>query len=339
MNRSFERWPSPPRIVEDARPAMTDPLPTANSAAATSSIPHDAVAPHAANKRRGLIQIHIAALLVGFPGLFPKWLALDSSVITFGRLFVGSIALLLFARFARASLRIHTWRHGLSLVLAGGALALNWFAFFKSIQVSTVAIGVLAFSTFPLFVTFLEPLFFDERFHWADLATVLVVAAGLATIAPILDVGNSLTQGVLWGMLCALSCALVSLLSRSCVRNHPPVTVTFYQQAFGALFTLPAWFAFQGTLTAHDVGLLILLGVAFTALAQALIAASLRHIRAQLASVVIALESVYGILFAMLFLHEIPTWRTVCGGLLICAAVFHASWRHAQPTPSPSPTP
>jgi uncharacterized membrane protein len=253
------------------------------------------------NRRLGLVQVHVAAFLVGFPGLFSKWLDLSPGMITLGRIVVGSTALLIFAKCMGTSLRIRSRR---------------------------------AFSTFPMFVTFLEPLFFDERLHAFDIVTAFIVMAGLAIIAPIFDVGNHLTQGVLWGVVCAFACALLSLLSRSCVRTHPPVAVAFYQQAFGAVFSLPVLFTFHGQLTGRSIGLLLLLGVVFTALVQALVVSSLQHIRAQVASVVIALEPVYGILFAILLLKEIPSARTVMGGALICGAVFWASLRHGR-TPAP----
>jgi len=291
-----------------------------------------------AGRRLGLIQIHLAAFLVGFPGLFSKWLALSPAMITLGRMIIGSTALLVFAQVTATRLRLSGWRDAGLLVLSGALLAGHWLAFFQYIQVSTVAVGLLAFSTFPLFVTFLEPLFFDERLHWFDIFTGLIVVAGLALIAPILDPGNRLTQGVLWGVLCAFACALLSLLSRSLVRQYPPVAVAFYQQAFGALFALPALLTLHGPLTARPVLLFLLLGVVFTALPQALVVSSLRHIRAQVASVVIALEPVYGIVFAILLLHEIPTLRTVLGGMLICGAVAWASYRHGQVTPAPGPT-
>jgi drug/metabolite transporter (DMT)-like permease len=286
------------------------------------------------NRRLGLVQVHIAAFLVGFPGLFSRWLDLSPGMITLGRTVVGSMALLIFAVCTRTNLRIRSRRDALMFVLSGAALAFHWFAFFQSIEVSTVAVGLLAFSTFPIFVTFLEPIFFGERLHGYDIATAVVVTAGLAVIAPILDLGNHLTQGVLWGVLCAFACALLSLLSRSCVRTYPPVAVAFYQQAFAAVFSLPVLFFFHGQLTGRSIALLLLLGILFTAMVQALVVSSLQHIRAQVASVVIALEPVYGILFAILLLKEIPSVRTVIGGALICGAVFWASFRHGR-APAP----
>lgn len=283
--------------------------------------------------RRGLVMIHVAAFLVGFPGLFTKWLELSPAMITCGRLIVGAVALFVFAAVTGVSLRVSSRKVLGVLVLSGATLALHWMTFFKSIEVSTVAIGLLSFSTFPLFVTFLEPLFFPERLHLSDIATAVVVIIGLAIIPPRLDFHDHLMQGVLWGVLCAFACAVLSLLSRGCVRTQPPVAVAFYQQAFGAVFSLPALWTLTAVPSGKTIGLLLLLGTVFTAAAQALVVSSLRYIRAQTASVVIALEPVYGILFAVLLLGEIPTGRTIVGGVLICGAVFWASWKHGRTEP------
>lgn len=51
----------------------------------------------------------------------------------------------------------------------GIILAVHWTTFFQSIQMSTVAIGLLTFSTFPVFTTFLEPYFFKEKINVKDI--------------------------------------------------------------------------------------------------------------------------------------------------------------------------
>lgn len=285
-------------------------------------------------RRLGLAQIHIAAVLAGGSGLFGKLLSVSPAVITTGRTVVGSLALLLFAVLTTTSLRIRNRRDSLILLCSGALLAAHWLTFFGAIQVSTVAIGLLAFSTFPLFTTLLEPLWFGERMHRRDIFTACAVTAGLALVTPSFDPGNHLTQGVLLGVLSALIYAVLSLLSRSCSAKYPAITISFYQQLVAALCTLPISFAWQGHISLHDGLLLILLGVVFTALGQALVVASLRHIRAQTASVVIGLEPVYAILFAWLLLHELPAGRTLLGGLLICGAVFTASLTQARSQPA-----
>ncbi len=282
------------------------------------------------NARLGLLQIHLAVLLAGATGLFAKLLTVSPAVLTAGRTVFGSLALAAFAYFVKASLRPHRWRDLLMMMLAGAILAVHWSTFFYSIQVSTVAIGLLAFSSFPLFVTFLEPIVFGERLQGNDVIMAVVVVAGLVLITPSFDVTNTLTQGMIWGVVSAIAFAVLSLLNRYYARTYPAITVSFYQQAFAAVCTLPLALQWQGTLSGRDLLLLIVLGVVFTALGQGLIVASLKHLRAQTTSVIFGLEPVYGTLLAWLLLGEVPALRTLLGGALILGAVFWASWQHSR---------
>src|SRR4029078_9291430 len=79
-----------------------------------------------------------------------------------------------------------------------------------------------------------------------------------------------------------------------------------------------------------ESALLLVLGVACTGLAHTLFIASMQRLSAHTASVVAALEPVYGIALAALLLQEIPTVRTLAGGVLIVAAALVASRRSAS---------
>lgn len=276
-------------------------------------------------RRIGLAQIHIAVLLAGGAGLFAKLVPVSSMTLTAGRTVFGSLALLLFALFTKTSLRLRGGRDCALVALSGAILAAHWFTFFHAIQVSTVAIGLLAFAAFPLFTTFLEPLVFGERIRPRDIVTALIVTAGLVLVVPGYDFGNHLTQGLLWGLLSALTYAVLSLLIRAGSASYPAATISFYQQGFAALCTLP--FAMMGgeKFTFGTVASLLLLGVVFTALGQGLVVASLRRLRAQTTSIVFGLEPVYGIVLAWLLVGEMPAGRTLLGGALICGAVLWAS--------------
>ena len=287
---------------------------------------------HTTTSRLSLIQLHLAVVLAGGAGLFAKFVAVSPAVITCGRTAFGSLALAVTAALMKSSLRLRSRKDFLMLALSGAILAVHWFSFFVSIQVSTVAIGLLAFSTFPLFVTFLEPFVFGERLHRYDVIMALVVVGGLILVTPNWDINNRLTQGVLWGVLSAFTYAVLSLLSRSYVRVYPALTVAFYQQACAALCSLPLALRWQGVPTGRDILLLVVLGVVFTGLAHALAVASLRHLRAQTVGVAFGLEPVYGILLGWLLLNEQPTVRTLCGGFLICCAVIWASFKHSNST-------
>ena len=48
----------------------------------------------------------------------------------------------------------------------------------------------------------------------------------------------------------------------------------------------------------------------------------MKHIKAQTAAIISSLEPVYGIVLALIFLKEIPSLRTVIGGMLVLWAAF-----------------
>ena len=274
-----------------------------------------------------MIQLHLAVILAGGAGLFAKFVAVSPIVITCGRTLFGCLALLVAVALTKTSLRLRSLKDLLLLALSGTILAVHWLSFFAAIQVSTVAVGLLAFSTFPLFITFLEPFIFGARLHRHDVITAFVVVAGLFLVTSASNIGIRGAQGVLWGLLSAFTFAVISLLSRAYVQVYPAITVAFYQQAFAFLCVLPFALLWPGAITGRDIMLLLVLGVVFTALAQGLAVASLRHLRAQTVGVAFGLEPVYGILFARLLLNETLSPRTLCGGFLILCAVIWSSFK------------
>ena len=90
--------------------------------------------------------------------------------------------------------------------------------------------------------------------------------------------------------------------SRRYAATHAPVAVALWQNAIAAAVLAPfvvAGAAAMPAITAHDVMLLLVLGILCTALAHTLFIGSLRRVSAHTASVVAALEPVYGIALAV----------------------------------------
>jgi drug/metabolite transporter (DMT)-like permease len=279
------------------------------------------------DKNKGLLAIHMAVFLFGFSGLFGKFISLNPVAIVFGRTVFAGTVFLIGLYLLKNPFSVHSAKDFLTLSLSGVILAIHWFTFFQSIQVSTVAIGLLTFSTFPLFVTFMEPYFFDEQLRQFDILIAAIVVIGLVLVIPEFNFKNNVTQGVVWGILAGFTFAVLSLLNRKHVRTYSPILVAFYQHAFATLSTLPIILSIDMSPTAKDIVLLGVLGILCTALAQALFIFSLVQIKAQMASVISGLEPVYGVLFALLLLGEVPSVRTIIGGLIILGAVFLAMGR------------
>ncbi len=279
------------------------------------------------NRFYDLLAIHVAVFLFGAAGLFGKSLDLPPTLIVFGRVLFASLALTLAVLLLRVEIRIRHGRDLAGFLLLGTILVVHWITFYHSIQISTVATGLLTFSTFPIFVTFLEPLFFHERVRTFDLLISAIVFLGLVLVIPEFNVSNNLTLGVFWGTLSGCTFAILSILNRKFVMSYPALTVAWYQNAFACLILLPI----AGSTTLHisysDLSQLALLGIVFTALAHTLFIRGMYEIKTQLASVVACLEPVYGILLALILLHEAPSGREILGGGVILGAILCATTR------------
>ncbi|MGD2127455.1 MAG: DMT family transporter [Desulfobacteraceae bacterium] len=282
------------------------------------------------DKTQGLLQIHLAVLLFGLAGLFGKLLSLSPFIIVLGRAFFASMTLGLVLVCLRHSLRVHSKKDLLAFIGLGGILALHWTTFFHAIQVSTVAIGLLTYATFPAFVTFMEPYFFRERFRLFDIFTAALVACGIILVIPTFDFAHNVTQGAFWGTLSGFTFAVLSLLNRKYVKTYSSLVIAFYQNTFAMMTLLPFLAMLSQSLVFKDILLLGVLGLFCTALAHGLFIKALEHLRAQLASITACLEPLYGVLFALLLLGELPALRTVAGGAVILGTAVLASARSRE---------
>jgi drug/metabolite transporter (DMT)-like permease len=276
---------------------------------------------------RNLLRIHAAVLLFGFAGLFghQKVLPLPSIIIVFGRVVFASATLFLSVLVKRDIIRLASRRSLIAFAVLGILLAIHWTTFFESVKISGVALALITFSTFPVFVAFLEPLFFREKLHAVDLVRAALALVGVAILKPYDELNDHATQGILWGIASGFTFALLSLFNRRFVRRHSSLTIALYQDLFAAAALLPFALAQWQEITVRDVLLLLVLGVLCTAVAHTLFIAGLQGISARTASTIACLEPVYGTLLALLFLREIPNLQTVLGGTLILGVAFHAT--------------
>ena len=287
-------------------------------------VQEDSVVKAAQRQRRGLASVNLATLFFGLAGVLGKLSGLPAPLITLGRVVFAGAALALWAASARTSLRPRSRRDLGLLALQGVILALHWTAFFQAIVVANVAIGLLAFSSFPLFTAALEPLLLRQRPRPAEIVAAILILPGIGLLVPRFSLDNSATRGVLWGLLAGATFALLSVINRSLSSRYPSVTISLYQDGLAALVLLPTVFLLPlgGVFNLRTLLILAALGLACTALAHTLFITSLRDITAQLASIIAALEPVWGIFFAWLLLAEAPSPRTLAGGALIVAAAL-----------------
>ncbi|MGC9363298.1 MAG: DMT family transporter [Fidelibacterota bacterium] len=277
--------------------------------------------------RKAIMQLHTAVLLFGFAGLFGKLITAAPVVIVLGRTTVAAVTLSIIIKAQGYSLKPARVRDWGGFGGMGVLLVLHWVTFFQSIRVSTVAIGLLTYASFPVFVTLLEPLLFRTRLAVMDLIYLFFVVIGLLVIVPELSLANRITAGVFWGVLSGLSFAVLTLLNKSYSRRYSPLSIAFWQDGIAALLLLPAVLIVPCSLSVTDIGYILLLGIFCTALAHTLFIYSMQQVRAFTAGIAASLEPVYGIVLALIILREVPALRTVIGGLVILIVVASVSYR------------
>jgi drug/metabolite transporter (DMT)-like permease len=269
----------------------------------------------------GLAALHGAVLLFGLAGLFGKWLELPPVLIVLGRTTVAALALGTLWAFRRSASPPFEPR----LIGNGLVLAVHWFAFFEAIRIANVAIGLLGYASFPLFVLLLERLVFGRRWTAREATTAVLVSGGLMLLVPEFSLANRIVQGLAWGLAAGFTFALLVVMNRRWAAGRPATDVAFWQNLWAALVLLPA--AFAGAplpaIGLAQLGMLLALGLVCTAVAHTLFIAALSRVTTHTASVVAALEPVYGIALALVLLGEVPGWRTMAGaGLIVGAAIF-----------------
>lgn len=277
--------------------------------------------------RKSLISLHIAVMLFGLSAVLGQFVTAPAVIVAGGRVICSSLLLFLLSIAGRASLKLKSRKDYGIAVFAGIVLAAHWTTFFQAIQSSSVAIGTITFSTFPLFLTFLEPLLFREKLKVTSVLSAAVLLLGVFITIPEFSLENQITIGILWGMVSSLSYAVLSLANRYLSRSYAARTVCLYEQGTAAVVLLPAMFLVKISWTTQNILGIAAIGFICTAFAHSLYVAAQRKVKAQTAGIISGMETVYGIVYALLFLGEVPGIRELIGGAVILGVALVISLR------------
>ncbi|MBS5036928.1 MAG: EamA family transporter [Fusobacterium sp.] len=277
------------------------------------------------NKSRSLMQIHFAVLLFGLTGVFGKLITLPSTILVLGRLISSSVSIFAYMKLMKKDTKLKSRKHFLSFILLGFLLAVHWTTFYESIKLSTVAIGLLTFSTFPVFVTFIEPYFFKEKLQVSDIVTAVVTFIGIFFVVPEFEFGNDMTIGALLGILSGFTYAFLSVLNRKFTADYSGAMIAFCEQSTAAVFLIPCYFMVQPAVSLSNIFLTILLGTIFTALPHTIFIGGMKYVKTQTAGIITCLEPLYGIILAGILIHEIPDFKVIAGGIIILGTVFYST--------------
>lgn len=278
------------------------------------------------NESKYIIHLHIAALLFGGTALFSKLIPYSAVDIIAYRtlicgLIVGSIAL-----FLRHTLLLKNIFQFSLLIVCSVLFTVHWTAYFQAMQLSSVAIGIVAMFTFPVMTVFLEPLIKNTTLHGVDILMAVLVITGVVFIVPSFSLSNNITAGVAFGLLSALAVSIRNILVSKYLSQHlSAFTIMTYHAFVSAAVLLPFVSIEVSDISNKNWFLIILLGSIFTAIPHTQKTFALKYASAKTVSMIVSLQVVYASLFAFILLNETLEMTTIMGGGLILFAAFYES--------------
>jgi len=275
---------------------------------------------------KGLIAIHSAALIFGLTALFSKLIDLTALEITFLRSIFAAMVIAAILLWQRESLRLSQSTDYKIAVLLGVLLAVHWVTYFHAMQISTIAVGVIALYTFPVITVFLEPMFSGESPHIKDIFSALAVLFGIYLLVPEFSLNNQITQGILWGIFSAFCFSLRNIIQGNYFKGNSARHSFLYQTLVTFVVLIPFSVQIVPEVTNAQWGQLILLGLLFTALPHTLFAFSLIKLKTKTVSLVSCIQVVYASIFAALILGEQPEVSTFVGGLIVISVAMYESF-------------
>jgi len=236
---------------------------------------------------------------------------------------VLALAPLLLALRGRAALLRSVRTGGRTLWLSGLCWSVMFTAFMVALTLTSVANVLVTMASAPLLTALMARFALGHRLAARTWGAIVVAGVGIAWMYA-REVGGSDARSLL-GTLVALAVPIAAATNWTLIqasrgeRDIDLLPAVLIGAAISAFLTVP--FALPSAASAHDLGLLALLGVVQLAIPCLMSVAAARHLSAPEASLLALLEVVFGVAWAWLGAGEEPTAHVLGGGALVLGAL------------------
>lgn len=209
-------------------------------------------------------------------------------------------------------------------ILLGVFLELAYLFQTYGLKHTTASKNAFITTLYVIIVPFLNWLISKKKPGKASMAAAVIAVIGLALLS--LQGDFTINYGDFLTLICGICFALQMIYIDRFTEVHDPAFLTFVQIAVAAVINWCLAPFFDGPL---DVSILadrnLLLGIGYLAVFSTMVAFLLqnvgqKYLSANTSSILLSLESVFGALFSVIFLHEVLTVRMLVG----CALMFFA---------------
>ena len=197
----------------------------------------------------------------------------------------------------------------------------------QTVAIKYTSPGKNAFITaaYCVIVPFLMWLFYKRKPDKFNItaAIICIIGIGLTAVNP--SELTNINKGDWLTLVCALFFALQIIAIERAVKNCDPVVITILQLAFGAIFALIGALTLEqppAEFGKNEILCTLYLGIMSSGVATLFQIVGQKLAKSQSsAAIILSLESVFGVLFSVLFGYEKPTIIMMIGFMLIFTAV------------------
>jgi drug/metabolite transporter (DMT)-like permease len=268
----------------------------------------------------------VVTLMWSIAGVVTRHLeAARSFEVTFWRsaFTVLALTILLPAIRGRAALVRSLREGGSTLWLSGICWCVMFTAFMVAITLTSVANVLITMASAPLMTALISRVFLGHRLAARTWAAIVIAGVGIAWMYA--REFSAADPQHLIGTLIALAVPIAAAVNWVVIqhtRSNADVDLlpaVLIGAALSALVTLP--FSLPFAASAHDLGLLALLGVVQLAIPCLMSVAAARHLSAPEASLLALLEVIFGVAWAWLGAGETPAVHVLGGGAMVLIAL------------------
>lgn len=241
------------------------------------------------------------------------------------------LALLFLSKFKH--LDKSTFFHGMIL----GIFLFAAYAFQTvGLQFTTAGKNAFLTTTYVMMVPFLNWFFHKSKPSWNCVLAAIIALIGIGLLS--LQGDFSMNRGDVLTIICGFFFAVHIIFISRYTQTQDPVLLTILQLAFSALFSwifapfTDGRFPLQETFRTDVIVSMLYLGLFSTLLCFLLQNVCQKYLRASTTSLLLSFESVFGVIFSIIFLKEILTAKMIVGCVLIFFALVlsEVDWKQKK---------
>lgn len=197
------------------------------------------------------------------------------------------------------------------------------------VKYTTASNASLIVASFPAITTLFEFIIYKTK---PTLRKVIGIALAFGGVMVLTTKSSSGGSEALWGSLLLIAAGVVwtfyNFITRSLSNKYSPVTLSYYQFVFGALFFIPLVLIEHqpiGAITGTGIAAMIYLSLGCSVGAFLLYNFGLKKLSAATSVSLMNLVPVFGIIFSALLLKETITIAQILGGIIVIVGVILSS--------------